>query len=188
MVTPANHASHATGQVACDRVPDPEEHRRCLAATLAVARYKDNARLAWRDWTKITGVALVICRQTARLRARDIGGRYEDHMRDLLGFYALDGLDKNDRAALLWIMDRLDKVEAWRELQPNKDDLNNPQVVYSAFRQKSSTAHDAKKKDKASDIALLQQVISELKKQLKAKDSRIDILEWELAGLKSGSV
>ena len=85
-------------------------------------------------------------------------------------------------------MDRLDKVEAWRELQPNKEALNNPQVVCAAFRQKSSTGHDAKKKDKASDIALLQQVISELKKQLKAKDLRIDILEWELAGLKSGSI
>lgn len=174
------HPTYATGQGACDRVPDPEEHRRCLAATHAVKRYKDNARLAWRDGIKVTGVALVICRQTARLRARDLGGRYEGHMADLLRFYELDTLDKNDRAALLWIMDRLDKVEAWRELQPNKEALNNPQVVFSAFK-KSSHGHDAQRK-KLGDIALLTNRIAELEAELKEKNGRIDSLEWELAG------
>ena len=174
MVTHPNHATYDTGPVACDRVPDPEEHRRCLAATDAVARFKTNARLMWRDWIKITGLALVICRQTARLRARD-GGRKETHMNHLLKFYELDALGKNDRAALLWIMDRLDKVEAWRELQPNKDALNNPQVVFSAFK-KSATRHDEQRK-KLGDIALLTKRIAE-------QDARIAELETEKEEIK----
>jgi N6-adenosine-specific RNA methylase IME4 len=177
MVMHSPHALYALGQERSTGVSDPEEHRRCLAATRAVARYEKNARLAWEEWIQVTGPALAICRQAARLRARDFGGRYEAHMRDLLAFYQLDTLDKSNRSALLWIMDRLDKVEAWRELQPDKTDLNNPQVVYSAFRQKSSTGNDAKKKDKLGDIALLH-------KELKEKDDRIRDLEWELAGCK----
>ena len=98
-------------------------------------------------------------------------------MRGLLAFYELDTLPKNYCAALLWIMKRLDKVEAWREKQPDKDDLNNPQVVKREFNQKSSNAHDAKNKNKLPDIVLLHQ-------ELKAKEDRIRDLEWKLAARK----
>jgi hypothetical protein len=115
---------------------------------------------------------------------RDEGGRYEDHMGALLRFYHLDTLDKSDRSPLIKIMENLDEVEAWRDLQPDKDDLNNPQVVWHNFHAKSSRWKDERTKEKLGDIAILIKRIEELEKELKAEKARNDDLEWKLAGSK----
>ena len=74
-------------------------------------------------------------------------------MGQLLRFYHLDTLDKSDRSPLIKIMENLDQVEAWRELQPDKDDLNNPQVVWHNFRTKPARGKDERTKEKLGGIA-----------------------------------
>lgn len=108
---------------------------------------------------------------------RDEGGRYEDHMSALLRFYQLEELDKSDRSPLIKIMENLDEIEVWRDLQPNKDDLNNPQVVWDGFRTKSARGNDERKKEKLDALTLLTKRIAELEAEVKE-------LEWENAGLK----
>jgi hypothetical protein len=170
------------GAAADIRLPDSQEHAYCLNAWEAVKRYRETSRLSWRDWTKVIGPALLMCRKTAKERMGRFGRRYEDHMGALVDFYGLEDVRGNDRAALLYIMEHLDEVNAWRDLQPDRDNLNNPQVAYREFMKKS--AHGWLHAKESRDTILCKWVVR-LAETVQADLAEIERLnrelEWEQA-------
>jgi hypothetical protein len=159
---------------------DPAKHARCIEAGAATRRYRETCRLSWLDWTIVIGPALLICRDTARERMGRIGLRYEQHMGQLLKFYDV-GINAQDRSALYSIMERLDEINRWRELQFDKDDLNNPHVVWRNF-QKSSRGFDRQRE--SLDTILCRWVLTLAKALIlvMAKNNRLrQELEWERA-------
>ena len=158
------------------RIADPEQHRRCLAASKQVEEFNKTSRASWHGWITVTGPALIDCETTAHQRKIERGGRYEAHMSVLLKLYRLDDqhFDHTARADLIHIMKNLDAVSDWRSIQPNPEILNNPTTVWRNFCNRASAAHDRKSKDKLTDVTAL----LEENKNLRSEN---DDLKWELA-------
>jgi hypothetical protein len=159
-----------------DRLADPQQHQRCLAASKQVEEFNKTSRASWHGWITITGPALIDCETTAQQRKLERGGRYEGHMSVLLKLYKLDDdhFDHTARAHLIHIMKNLNAVSEWRIRQPNPEILNNPTTVWRNFCNRAGAAHDKKTKGKLGDIAALTETI-------KVLQQRINDLEFELA-------
>jgi hypothetical protein len=103
----------------------------------AVKRIKNNH---WQDWIKL-GRALVAGSRLANkmVKAKE-AKNYSMAYSKILGEYQLLTINKNARADLLLIMDKLDAVEKWRNASDDKETLNYPCRVWEKF----SKAHGLK--------------------------------------------
>jgi hypothetical protein len=110
----------------------------------AFERRKTEVRASWEDWV-LFGKALRVGREKAKQQAggKTKGNKYstafhlwlKDH-----GFLDIDKvMDKDDRAKLLWLIDRLPEVEALRESwsKAERAQRNHPYTIYMVAHCKS---------------------------------------------------
>jgi hypothetical protein len=177
----------AQGRAADPRLTDPIEHAYCIKAGAAVKRYRETSRLSWRDWTKLIGPAMVMCRKKAQERMGKFGRRYEEHMNVLIDYYGLEDITGNDRSALLYIMDHLDEVNEWRDKQYGRDNLNNPQVVLRGMR-KSARGFDNALESRDTILCKCVVLLADTVRQMLAEIARLkEEFEWEKADPREGA-
>ena len=112
----------------------------------ALERISNRKRMDWIDWVRV-GEGLSVGRTLALLWSNSnqpSGRRYAETFAAFMAERKLcpPRINKDDRAALLKIMDRKGEVTAWRARLPDavQYDLNNPRVVWAAFKRHADQA------------------------------------------------
>jgi N6-adenosine-specific RNA methylase IME4 len=111
----------------------------------ALERLNAYQKQAWTDW-RTTGAALLELHQEAKSVAggKDRGRGYNTEYSRLLKNHHFDEkyLTETTRISLLHIMRNLEKVEKWRNEQPDPDALNHPVYVWNEYNGKTGSADD----------------------------------------------
>ncbi len=102
----------------------------------AWARRKADARASWDDWL-LVGWALLVGKRKSVLAAKgNRGKKYAQHFCAWCQKNNFGDIDKADRSKLLWIMENIEDVEAWRATRSEKERLiwNHPSTVWRVVR------------------------------------------------------
>lgn len=107
----------------------------------AWARIQQDAH--WQDWV-ITGKALMIGRQDAMREAhtnKPEGGAYTRAFSAWLAAHGFGDMDKGTRARLLYCIDDLDRITAWRAgfATNQRRDYNHPSTVWRKYEASKKT-------------------------------------------------
>jgi hypothetical protein len=100
-------------------------------------RRKAEARASWDDWV-LVGKAIQVGHEEAKRQAggKATGKKYSAVFHPWLKDNGFLDMDKDDRSKLLWLVNRLPEIEAWRATRSKRERAlwNHPYTVYMKAR------------------------------------------------------